>query len=57
MELPALEGVVVLNINSWSAGCTMWREGGGAGLAASRCGRGRGWAGLAASRVLRKVCE
>ena len=38
VELPALEGVVVLNINSWSAGCTMWREGDGAGLAASRCG-------------------
>ena len=45
MELPALEGVVVLNINSWSAGCTMWREGGGAGLAASRCGRGAGLGG------------
>ena len=45
VELPALEGVVVLNINSWSAGCTMWREGDGAGLAASRCGRG--WVGEA----------
>ena len=26
MKLPKLEGVVILNINSWSAGCTMWSE-------------------------------
>lgn len=26
MKLPQLEGVVVLNINSWSAGCMMWSE-------------------------------
>ena len=26
MKLPELEGVVLLNINSWSAGCTMWSE-------------------------------
>ena len=26
MELPALEGIVVLNINSWSAGCTVWND-------------------------------
>ena len=26
VKLPQLEGVVVLNINSWSAGCTMWTD-------------------------------
>lgn len=26
MKLPELEGVVVLNINSWSAGCYMWSD-------------------------------
>ena len=25
-ELPELEGVVILNINSWSAGCCMWDD-------------------------------
>ena len=25
-KLPDLEGVVVLNINSWSAGCCMWSD-------------------------------
>ena len=25
-QLPGLEGVVVLNINSWSAGCSMWNQ-------------------------------
>lgn len=25
-EIPALEGVVLLNINSWSAGCSVWEE-------------------------------
>lgn len=27
-KLPDLEGVVVLNINSWSAGCSMWSDSG-----------------------------
>lgn len=26
LELPELEGIVLLNINSWSAGCTVWSE-------------------------------
>ena len=26
MKLPQLEGVVILNINSWSSGCTMWSD-------------------------------
>ncbi len=26
MKLPQLEGVVILNINSWSSGCTMWND-------------------------------
>lgn len=26
LKLPALEGVVLLNINSWSAGCVVWSE-------------------------------
>ena len=25
-EIPALEGVVLLNINSWSAGCSAWDD-------------------------------
>lgn len=25
-EIPALEGVVLLNINSWSAGCSVWED-------------------------------
>ena len=25
-KLPELEGVVVLNINSWSAGCCAWND-------------------------------
>lgn len=26
VKLPELEGVVLLNINSWSSGCTMWND-------------------------------
>ena len=26
LKLPALEGVVLLNINSWSAGCVVWSD-------------------------------
>ena len=26
LKLPELEGVVVLNINSWSSGCSMWSD-------------------------------
>lgn len=26
VKLPELEGVVLLNINSWSSGCTMWSD-------------------------------
>jgi len=36
IELPQLEGVVILNINSWSAGCTLWDDGKKDGMAASR---------------------
>jgi diacylglycerol kinase (ATP) len=36
LELPALEGIVVLNINSWSAGCCVWSDEGTDGLSQSR---------------------
>ena len=26
LKLPQLEGVVILNINSWSSGCSMWND-------------------------------
>ena len=26
LKLPELEGVILLNINSWSSGCTMWND-------------------------------
>ncbi len=26
LKLPELEGIVLLNINSWSAGCTVWSD-------------------------------
>lgn len=26
LKLPELEGVVLLNINSWSSGCFMWTD-------------------------------
>ena len=27
MELPELEGIVILNINSWCGGCELWVDG------------------------------
>lgn len=35
-ELPELEGVVILNINSWSAGCSIWDDSKKDGMGASR---------------------
>ena len=39
-KLLGLEGIVVLNINSWSAGCTMWSDTIKDGLGPSRYGLG-----------------
>ena len=36
LELPELEGVVILNINSWSAGCSIWDDSKKDGMGACR---------------------
>lgn len=35
-DLPELEGVVILNINSWSAGCSIWDDSNKDGMGVSR---------------------